>query len=99
MLLSHTDAEGAALVAERCRQVVGGIEFVFNGVSHQVTISVGIAATAGEEYTTHDLLRRADKALYQAKADGRNCVRVADGGRVRHKKPELYCVSDESGAG
>jgi two-component system cell cycle response regulator len=42
-----------------------------------VTISIGLADTAGGEDTTAELLRRADQALYRAKRDGRNRV-VAD---------------------
>lgn len=99
MLLAHTDADRGALVAERCRQVVAGIDFIFNGVPHPVTTSVGVASVAGEEPTTSELLKRADKALYRAKADGRNCVRVAEGEPVEHGKPGLHCVTDESDAG
>ena len=40
----------------------------------QVTVSVGIAiAERGE--SADDLIARADRLLYQAKADGRNCIR------------------------
>jgi len=85
MLLPHTDAEQAAVVAERCRQVVAGIDFIFNGVPHPVTTSVGVASLVGEELTTSELLKRADEALYQAKADGRNCVRFGDGERGEHE--------------
>jgi diguanylate cyclase (GGDEF)-like protein len=77
MLLAHTDLEQATTVAERCRQVVADIDFVFNGVPHRVTASVGVASLVPED-TTAELLRRADEALYRAKADGRNCVRLAD---------------------
>jgi diguanylate cyclase (GGDEF)-like protein len=40
-----------------------------------VTISIGVAQHQSEE-TTESLLRRADTALYQAKAAGRNRVVV-----------------------
>jgi diguanylate cyclase (GGDEF)-like protein len=79
MLLAHTDREQAAIVAERCRQVVAGIDFVFDGLPHRVTASIGIAGASREDIGTDELLRRADKALYRAKADGRNCVRLAEG--------------------
>jgi diguanylate cyclase (GGDEF)-like protein len=44
-----------------------------------VTLSVGAARLIPRrEWTSDDLLRRADQALYRAKADGRNCGRIAD---------------------
>lgn len=50
------------------------------GIGQLLTISAGVAATrpqAGEELERDFLIREADKALYQAKATGRNGVRVA----------------------
>ena len=52
------------------------------GIRHQgvddgtVTVSIGAAAFDGSE-SWDALYRRADQALYQAKADGRNAVHVA----------------------
>ncbi len=44
-----------------------------------VTLSVGAARLIPRrEWTSEDLLRRADQALYKAKADGRNCGRIAE---------------------
>jgi diguanylate cyclase (GGDEF)-like protein len=42
-----------------------------------VTISVGIAARNGTSVTVDQVMRSADKALYKAKAKGRNCTVVA----------------------
>ena len=39
-----------------------------------VTISVGVAATLDAADTAQDLLKRADDAVYDAKAKGRNLV-------------------------
>lgn len=39
-----------------------------------VTVSVGVAAPAGEADKLEDILKRADQALYQAKREGRNRV-------------------------
>lgn len=94
MLLAHTDLEQAAIVAERCRQVVADIDFVFDGAPHRVTASIGVASTAREDLTTDGLLRRADEALYRAKADGRNCVRFA-GGEPTTRQPRTDGVADE----
>ncbi|TVR12874.1 MAG: diguanylate cyclase, partial [Phormidium sp. GEM2.Bin31] len=44
-----------------------------------ITLSVGAARLIPQpDWTSEDLLRRADQALYKAKADGRNCGRVAE---------------------
>jgi len=45
-----------------------------------VTVSIGVAARRVQHTDPSDLLRFADRALYAAKANGRNCV-VADTGR------------------
>lgn len=47
-----------------------------DGTSGHVTISSGVALLAGEEGCDH-LISRADAALYQAKEDGRDLVRLA----------------------
>ena len=51
-----------------------------------VTASAGIASYPSQGTDASDLVRRADRALYRAKADGKNCVKLAPGGR---RRPEL----------
>lgn len=69
-LLPDTDAKEAVAVAERMRARVGNVSFAHAG---HVTISVGVASARPDD-TPETLFRRADKALYQAKKDGRNQV-------------------------
>lgn len=79
-VLSDTDALGAAVVAERFRAAVEALALPHAPVVQTpwVTVSVGYASLVpGPQDTPSDLLSSADRALYQAKRDGRNCVRRA----------------------
>jgi diguanylate cyclase (GGDEF)-like protein len=49
-----------------------------NGTAIQVTISAGIAAYPTHGKSMETIIQAADKALYAAKAAGRNCVRTAE---------------------
>ena len=50
------------------------------------TLSIGIAPLAANE-TGSSWLKRADEALYRAKAEGRNCCRVADPPELKASQP------------
>ncbi len=71
VVMPKTDIEGALVAAERLRQEV---QQNCTQVT-PVTVSVGVA-TVTEEEDAESLMTRADEALYQAKHDGRNCVRL-----------------------
>jgi diguanylate cyclase (GGDEF)-like protein len=43
----------------------------------RVSVSVGIAVKSGDDLVAGQLMNDADVALYEAKRDGRNCVRLA----------------------
>ncbi|MDF2371713.1 MAG: PleD family two-component system response regulator [Rhizobiaceae bacterium] len=75
IVLPDTDAETAESIAERLRCGIAETPFEIddNGNSIGVTASIGIATLATDE-STADLLKRADTALYEAKAQGRNRV-------------------------
>ncbi|WP_091136750.1 sensor domain-containing diguanylate cyclase [Microvirga guangxiensis] len=78
VLLPDTDPSGARMIAEEIREAIMlmGIEHKRN--SHGLaTVSIGIASARPSLSTPADtLLEAADNALYQAKAAGRNCVRL-----------------------
>jgi diguanylate cyclase (GGDEF)-like protein len=73
-LLSNTDIEGASVLAENMRIAIEAYSF-----SHHIelTCSFGVASTSSNHQDATDLLRRADRALYEAKNQGRNRVVIA----------------------
>jgi two-component system cell cycle response regulator len=79
VVMPDTDMNFAYMVAERLRQAVADAPFHIGADPGQlpVTISIGVTCSEGAEDTADSLLKRADKALYRAKRDGRNRV-VAD---------------------
>jgi diguanylate cyclase (GGDEF)-like protein len=72
ILLPQTTIKEGLIIAERIRKKVEKNPFP----NRQVTISIGIATCSGEIKTVSDLMKAADKALYQAKEKGRNNVQV-----------------------
>lgn len=84
VLLPATDTSSGRHLAERIRRAISATPIdIGNDESVNITVSIGIACirperTSGDLKTLGDsLLARADVALYQAKAKGRDCVVVA----------------------
>ena len=75
--LFGTDLPEAAQTAERLCRNVANEPFNADGDKLRLTASIGVAARRPQQDDPDDLLRSADRALYAAKANGRNCV-VAD---------------------
>lgn len=80
VILRETDADAAAVVAERLRGVIAQ-RFSDVGGSPMVTASLGFAAMPEDAVDAASLLAAADKAMYAAKQSGRNCVMRANAGR------------------
>src|SRR5690606_18750102 len=74
VILPDCDLDAAATLAERIRCNLGNE--AISGV-RSLTVSIGVASLAAGESQTQ-ALARADKALYQAKRNGRNRVERAD---------------------
>ena len=78
-LLPETSQEAAVQLAEKMRQHVEALHYIheYSDTSNVITISIGVASVVpGENQAKEELIDRADKALYLAKKDGRNCIRV-----------------------
>ncbi|WP_159098923.1 GGDEF domain-containing protein [Aquabacterium olei] len=78
-VLPQSSPETASQVAERVRQAVEGLQVRHEGSStaRVLTVSVGVAhGVAGNLASPEALLKQADQALYQAKREGRNRIRL-----------------------
>eukprot|EP01132_Coremiostelium_polycephalum_P007142 gene7142-8799_t len=76
IVMPDTDLTMAAIVAERIRREVASTPFFVDdgATSVPVTISIGIASVQSKDDSVQNMLKRADEALYGAKASGRNKV-------------------------
>ena len=74
VLLPETPPQGALDVAERIRNAVAATALAIDGKRINSTVSIGVACFPEDGRTLDALAGRADRALYQAKQQGRNCV-------------------------
>jgi len=78
LLLPETDRAGAVRVAATIHAAVASLAIDAGGIAiGPVTVSIGVAVGSGGSPTLEDLYQRADAALYEAKAAGRNRTRCA----------------------
>jgi diguanylate cyclase (GGDEF)-like protein len=81
VILPGTDAIGAVRAAERVRARVETMRVELLAVELRITVSVGVATyDPADPCDAEELVRRADTALYAAKAAGKNTVRAHDVG-------------------
>ncbi|KFN43779.1 GGDEF domain-containing protein [Arenimonas oryziterrae] len=73
-VMPNTDAQSALAAAGRTRQAFADAPMFVSGSQVRVTVSVGVAVLVAEDAQFSHLLRRADRAMYAAKAAGRNRV-------------------------
>lgn len=79
LLFPETDAESARGALDKLRERISKLPFHFSGEPVSVTFSAGVAMfEPGDSDDT--VFERADRALYLAKGDGRNCVIVSASG-------------------
>lgn len=82
IILPEADARAAAIVSERVRKAVADLRILHGGIDGQpITVSIGMATAmardGGSVTMPQALLSAADRALYAAKAAGKNCCRSA----------------------
>jgi len=77
VILPKTSPENALLFAERVRECIATESLMLNEIACGITVSVGVSGVDEmfPDVEASDLIIASDKALYSAKADGRDCIR------------------------
>ncbi|HEY6106568.1 MAG TPA: GGDEF domain-containing protein, partial [Anaeromyxobacteraceae bacterium] len=83
VLARETGLTGARALGERIRKAVERSRLTWQGHDLSLTVSIGVTVSVGVSHfeagvTERQIIETADRALYQAKKAGRNCV-VAEG--------------------
>jgi diguanylate cyclase (GGDEF)-like protein len=76
VLLPDTDVVNGAKVMETLRVAVEQLQVKYDGLTIAATISIGVTQVLSNLDTWTAMVGRADRALYDAKAAGRNCIVV-----------------------
>jgi diguanylate cyclase (GGDEF)-like protein/PAS domain S-box-containing protein len=79
LLLPGTPQPGAVLLAERIREEVNQVDLRTPNGSAILSMSAGLCRSLPDDTGIDDIVRRADAALYHAKAAGRNAVKAHPG--------------------
>jgi diguanylate cyclase (GGDEF)-like protein len=81
VVLPEADLAVGLNVAERIRARIEQHVFQYSGAAFSITVSMGVAATDGNQVLTpEELIGQADAQLYQAKREGRNRVAASRSG-------------------
>lgn len=76
VLLPRVDMNAAEKFAESIRQYAERTQFKTSYGERSATLSIGVAAITDETGNYDSMVKRADMALFVAKKNGRNCVKV-----------------------
>jgi diguanylate cyclase (GGDEF)-like protein len=77
VLLPETPLEGAKRVADSLRRELAEMVVTWTDEAVTITVSLGVTVAMPSEINSDALISRADAALYRAKDQGRNCVRLS----------------------
>ena len=76
VIMPETESDGARQAAEKIRQTIEKIEFLYKKEKVKVTVSIGVSQARPEDTSHQQIFERADIAVYKAKEQGRNRVVV-----------------------
>lgn len=76
LVIANLKLENALIYAKKLHSAIENHIFKNENASIHVTVSIGVAGFKTDIKTKQEFIERADKALYQAKSDGRNLIRV-----------------------
>ena len=82
IIISEARLKEAIVVCERLRRKIEEIRITTEMGVAKTTVSIGIAEAKNDD-TVRSIVDRADKALYLAKRDGKNCIRTEEDVRLR----------------
>ncbi|ODU49768.1 MAG: hypothetical protein ABS92_05095 [Thiobacillus sp. SCN 63-374] len=80
LLLPGTPLDGAMVLAEKIREEINRVSLHAPTGTLTLSMSAGLCRCHPHDTGIDDIVRRADAALYEAKAAGRNAVRAHTGG-------------------
>jgi len=76
VLLPEIDMNAAEKFAEKIRHFVSKARYKTTSGEKKATLSIGVAAMTDDTGNYNSMMKRADMALFVAKKNGRNCVKV-----------------------
>jgi len=95
LMLPETNIKGAVVLAERIRTGIQNLAVAWDKTTIKITASIGVSTLQPGDSDIHDIMAKADQALYTAKAEGRNRV-ACHGGEIKlsgDTTPELLTLS------
>lgn len=74
IILPKTKIDDAHMILERIRKTVSSKIITIEGEEINISMSAGLAHYQGDALKIDKLVNQADKAMYQAKSEGKNCI-------------------------
>ncbi len=90
-LLPQTTGDQALAIAERLRATIARTEFETPSERPHLSVSIGVAQNNGADKTWREVADSADRALYRAKASGRNRVILRDAAAMAIEPLKSLC--------